>query len=544
MSWPTKKTPKKKNSGMISRLAVRGHRPWAVAFFLVFLAVSLLVLDDYGVSMDEAMQRDHGRVMLTWWSDRLGVTPHRLDKLYRAMPAYGMFMPATTLSFEIILGLQESQFAYFRLRHLLQFLLFFGACVAFYRLLRYRWPERKWIPLLGSAMLVLSPRIFAHAFFDPKDEVMLSLYTIATYTLVRFLTRRTTESLLWHAVATGIVLGSRQASVLIPMATLALVAYQAVLEPQLRSKAWQLVPYAALSLVLGVFWNPYLYMGKGDGLARSLANVTDYVQWDGMVLFAGEILNPGTIPWYYLPQWIGLTTPLVYLPLGLTGAILVTRRLFRALGHLRLYASTTERTDLLIFALTLLPLAAAILLEARLYQGWRHLFFIYPGFIYLAVLGYTYYSRPWPRWTAGFVASGMLLTLLTMIRIHPHQQVYFNESVWYGPSLLDQYELDFWGVSYRTAFEELARTIPSGERRLVKCHGWACMTNLRALPPDIIDRFQETENWDAKGYFATEFYYPTHREFARERKDIFAHPVVEVAPDGHLIIGIYPGQLK
>ena len=529
---------------MISRLTVHGHRPWVVAFFFFFLSLSLLVLDDYGVSMDEAMQRDHGRVMLTWWSDRLGVDTYRLEKLYRPMPAYGMFMPATSLATEILFGLQDSQYSYFRLRHLLQFLLFFGACVAFYRLLRYRWPHRKWLPLLGTAMLVLSPRIFAHSFFDPKDEVMLSLYTVAAYALVRFLRQRTTESLLWHALATGLVLGSRQASVLIPLATYVLVAYAAIVQPGLRRKAWQLIPYTVLAVALGVFWNPYLYMDSGDGLAQSLTNVTNYVQWDGMVLFAGETLNPGTLPWYYLPVWIGLTTPLVYLPLMLTGTCLVLVRLLRSLGKLRLYLSSDDRDDLLMLALTLTPLVGAIVLEARLYQGWRHLFFVYPGLVYLAVLGFTAFYRRFPGWTGGVVAGGMLLTLVTMVRIHPHQQIYFNESKWYGPTLLDQYELDFWGVSYRTAFEELARSIPDGERRLVKCHGWACMTNLRSLSPDIKDKFQETADWRADGYFATEFYYPTHREFALARKDIFAHPVVEVAPGGHLIIGIYPGQLK
>ena len=529
---------------MISRLTAHGHRPWAVAFFLIFLLTSLLVLDDYGVSMDEAMQRDHGRVMLTWWSDQLGVDTYRLEKLYRAMPAYGMFMPATSLAAEIVLGLQDSQFAYFRLRHLLQFFLFFGACLAFYRLLRYRWPQKPWFPLLGTAMLVLSPRIFAHSFFDPKDEVMLSLYTIATYTLVRFLTKRTRESLLWHAIATGFLLGSRQASLLIPVATYTVVLYEVLSKDRERSGLIQLLPYTLLAVAIGAFWNPYLYMESGDGLAQSLTNVTNYVQWDGMVLFAGETLNPGTLPWYYLPQWIGLTTPLVYIPLILLGSFAVVRQVLQSLGKFKLFGKADSRADLILLALTVTPLVGAILLEARLYQGWRHLFFIYPGLIYLAVVGFSYLFRLRPGWTAGVVGAGMVLTLITMVRIHPHQQVYFNETVWYGPSLLDQYELDFWGVSYRSAFKELAEYIPAGERRLVKCHGWACMTNLRSLPPDIIDKFQETEFWDANGYFATEFYYPTHQEAALSRTDIFAYPVVEVAPGGHIIIGIYPAQLK
>ena len=512
-------------------------------FFAAYLLAGLFVLDDYGVSMDEAMQRDHGRVMLTYWADRLNLEAPGLERLERAMPAYGMFYPATALFTEIVLGLADSQFTYFRLRHVLQFLLFFAALIAFYRLLRYRWPRQPWYPLLGSMMLVLSPRMFAHAFFDPKDVVMLSLYTLAIYTLVRYLTLRTVASLLIHAVMTGIVLGSRQASVLIPLATLALVVYEAITTPALRRKAWQLLTYLAVALPIGIFWNPHIYMDRGDGVLRSVTNVAAY-HWDGMVLFMGEILHPGDLPWYYLPTWIGLTTPVAYLIFILAGLVVVPLGIWRSVRTLRLYTGPASRADLLLLGLTLAPLAAALLLQAHLYQGWRHLFFIYPGLLYLAVIGFDR-ARRWKAPVAALVlGAGMAVTLYTMVRIHPHQQVYFNQLVWNGPSLLDQYELDFWGVSYRRAFVMIGRDIPEGEYRTVKCHGWACMTNLRALPPDTRSKFREVANWHEADYFATEFYYPTHREQALKRIDIFSRPIVEMAPGGHIIIGVYPASIK
>ena len=68
------------------------------------------------------------------------------------------------------------------------------------------------------------------------------------------------------------------------------------------------------------------------------------------------------------------------------------------------------------------------------------------------------------------------------------------------------------------------------------------MTNLRSLPPGVIEKFGENGDWNTADYFATEFYYPTHQEAALTRTDIFAYPVVEVAPGGHIIIGVYPAQ--
>ncbi|WP_146088882.1 ArnT family glycosyltransferase [Neolewinella xylanilytica] len=519
------------------------RRTTTVLFFVAYFLTGLWILDDYGVSMDEALQRDHGRVMLTYWADLLELEAPRLDRLYRAMPAYGMFFPATSLLTEMVLGLDDSQFTYFRLRHVLQFLLFFLAVIAFHRLLRYRWSTKQWYPLLGAVMLVLSPRIFAHAFFDPKDVVMLSLYTVTTYTLVRFLKLRTWGSVLLHAVATGILLGSRQASILIPMATVVLVLYETLTTPQLRRKTGQLLIYLVVALPIGVLWNPHIYMDQGDGLLRSVTNVADY-HWDGMVLFMGETLNPGTIPWYYLPTWIGLTTPVVYLLFIAVGLVVAVAGLWQSFRTLRLYDSPAKRADLLLMGLTFAPLLAALVLQARLYQGWRHLFFIYPGLIYLAVVGLDRAFAWKPKISGVVLGAGMAVTLITMVRMHPHQQVYFNQLVWNGPNLLDQYELDFWGVSYRRAFVMIGRDIPEGEYRTVKCHGWACMTNLRALPPETRNKFREVEHWHEADYFATEFYYPTHREQVLAREDIFARPIVEMAPGGHTIIGVYPAKLK
>ncbi|WP_116109019.1 ArnT family glycosyltransferase [Lewinella sp. IMCC34191] len=519
------------------------RRVTTALFFLAFLVIGLFILDDYGVSMDEALQRDHGRVMLTYWADLFDLEAPRLERLYRAMPAYGMFFPATSLLTEIVLGLDGSQFTYFRLRHILQFLLFFTAVIAFHRLLRYRWPDRQWYPLVGAMMLVLSPRMFAHAFFDPKDVVMLSLYTVATFTLVRYLKLRTRGSLLLHALATGILLGSRQASILVPMATVVLVAYDAFTAPALRHKSGQLLTYFVIALPIGALWNPHIYMDQGDGLLRSVTNVADY-HWDGMVLFMGETLNPGTIPWYYLPTWIGLTTPIAYLLFMAIGLVVVIVGLWQSLRRLQLYNNPAGRTDLLMLGLTLAPLLAALILQARLYQGWRHLYFIYPGLLYIAMVG-LHQAYEWkPRITAVVLGGGIALTFFTMVRIHPHQQVYFNQSVWNGPSLLDQYELDYWGVSYRRAFEMIGRDIPEGEYRNVKCHGWACMTNLRALPPETRVKYREVDKWHEADYFATEFYYPTHREQALAREDIFAYPIVEMAPGGHIIIGVYPASIR
>ena len=518
------------------------HRRLATAiFFVAFFVLGLYVLDDYGISMDEALQRDHGRVALTYWFDKLNWVPYGFQRLDQAMPAYGMFFQFLAGPLELLFGVQDDMYDYFRLRHLLQFLLFFLAVASFYRLLRYRWRVQRYYPLLGALVLVASPRIFAHAFFDPKDVLFLDLYLIATYTMCRYLSRRTMGALILHAIATGVVLGSRQVSILIPALTIALVLYEDW-KPLPMRIVRQLPPYFLMAGLLGLLFNPHLYMDSGDGLLRTVTNVASY-HWEGMVFFMGKIYDPGTIPFYYLPVWIGLTIPLVYLGFILYGSIVAGARMGGAVRRLRPYFSAEQRMDFLVLALTYAPVAAVFVLDARLYQGWRHLYFIYPGMVYLLVVGYDRLHGALPRAANLLLGLGVAVSVVTMVRIHPHQQVYFNLSVWAGPSLLGRFELDYWGVSYRAAFLELARQIPAGQQRSVLCEGWPCMTNLRSLPLPARSKFRETSDWATADYFTSNFYYPTHRDQTLNRESIFGLPVVEIAPGGHIIIGIYPATI-
>ena len=48
---------------------------------------------------------------------------------------------------------------------------------------------------LGSLFLILSPRIFAHSFYNSKDLAFLSFFIISIYTMVRYLEEKTLASI-------------------------------------------------------------------------------------------------------------------------------------------------------------------------------------------------------------------------------------------------------------------------------------------------------------------------------------------------------------
>ena len=98
--------------------------------------------------------------------------------------------------------------AYYHLRHLSIFVIFWVGCWALYGLAWQRFRRRRWA-LLTVLLLVLSPRFFAEAFFNGKDIVFMAGFTLAMYTLVRLRARPTLGRTALHALATALTIDVR-----------------------------------------------------------------------------------------------------------------------------------------------------------------------------------------------------------------------------------------------------------------------------------------------------------------------------------------------
>lgn len=516
-------------------------RTVTVGLFLGLLLVGALILDDYGISWDEAIQRRHGRVSIDYAAEKLGIQQPKLEPDYDLedyqWSNYGMVYQITASLLEFQLGVTNNAFAYYRLRHCINFLLYLFALGCFYRTLLLRWPDRVWYPLLGTLVLVLSPRIFGHAFFNPKDHILLVFYVIATYTLLRYLSKRTTGALLWHMVATALVLNTRLPALLLVGATVAVLLWEQLQRPGDFRRLWIAPLYVVGSFGLMIPLFPYLWEDTLTRLYGAFVEMSDF-DWGGSNLLFGDVLEAVNVPAYYIPAWIAITTPVVYVLLMLTGIGIVAGRSLSGLRRGKLWKDYVGEADFVQLGLTIGPIIVVIVLNSTLYNGWRHLHFVYPGLVYLLLVGYHRASKNIPRVMAIALGGTMLLTTVNMVRYHPHQYVYFNALI-QGEPLLARFDMDYWGVGFREAFTELATQIPDGEVRHIKCQAWPCKDNILALPPAIKNKIVIEDDWARADYVATNFLYPTERGDLKNRSDVFARPVVEIAPAGHLSIGIY-----
>ncbi|NDC39212.1 MAG: hypothetical protein EBZ48_14395, partial [Proteobacteria bacterium] len=233
--------------------------------------------------------------------------------------------------------------------------------------------------------------------------------------------------------------------------------------------------------------------------------------WEGMVRYLGEKYVAAELPWHYPLVWIAATTPPLFLVLFGVGSLVSLKRAVSApCIFLRQY-----QTDLIAAAALVLPVALVLITRATLYDGWRHLFFIFPLVLYFAVVGFEAilsilqlerFNRV-RRYLFPVVVATPLLSLGilagTLRELHPLQNVYFNFVA--APNARENFELDYWGISHLQILRYLLAT-DSTSPILVSATEPAARFNTKFLPESDRNRIAFRPVGNRAHYFLT-----THR---------------------------------
>lgn len=445
--------------------AVRRERGGIVAAgsLAALLATGVVLVDDFGVSMDETMQRQIGVVNYLYLSQ--GAT--RLVDRNFPERHYGPVFETVLVLVEKQLGLSDSR-AIFLLRHGATFLLFCLGVAFFYRLClrQFRsWPAA----IFGCGCLVLSPRIFADSFYNSKDIAFLSVFVISIYTLVRLLDEWTARWAFWHALSSAVLIDIRIVGIVVPAMTALLAAGDlAFVRDASRPAGRRAATLTAYGGLLGCFivaFFPFLWTSPLEHLGEVLGKMSQF-PFHRTVLYLGQDLRPQALRWHYVPVWIGVTTPLA--TLGLFGVGLLGSAGSCLVRPATLFGRRETRNDLLWAMWCFGPVAAIVATRAVVYDGWRHLFFVYPALVMIAVGGAVRVAG----WIRGRLPDGLGAAALTgalgllvfaeplafMVRHHPHGNVFFNRLAGDGmQAVKDRFELDYWGLSYRRGLEYVLR---------------------------------------------------------------------------------------
>ncbi len=510
------------------------HLSWrlvALIFFAALLALGLAIYRDYGIGWDEWPQYTVGRANYQYI---LGINQSLLtfvDRYYG--PIYEIFLYSVTQSLP--------RYLMHYARHILDYSVFVAGVFGFYLLVRKLW-QKQWLALVGCVFLVISPRIFADAFYNSKDIPFMVGLIFATYTLIRYLDDRSWKNLLFHTLATAIVIDIRVTGVFMVALTAGFIFLDWLairFQPAKRTvlNLGQLAVFFTAGFSLVVLMWPILWhdpFGEFMNAFRMMSNYPAVVS----MLFKGFWFNSDALPLNYIPTWIAITTPLLYLASFGAGLI----HSFLVIIRKPLFLITREKRNVLvILAWFFIPILIVVIMRSTLYDGWRQMYFVYPALVLIALYGLNgilKLIRRLPRpesghmVLAGLILAGLIDPIAFMVRNHPYENVYFNRLA--GNNLAEiknRYDMDYWGLSAKAALDYILRTDP-GTNIIIKGDGDPALMNSYLLAPDQAGRIQFTNDINEARYFVTNY---------RAHPQDYPYPneVFNVTIDGAKIVSVF-----
>lgn len=422
-------------------------------FFSIYLCIGLFIYSDYGISWDEPYQRQIGYVNFTY------VTGADRNALFNSADKYyGAAFELPLVIVERAFNIQDTKTIY-EVRHLFTFLIFYVSVIFFYKLAMLIFEDQRYA-VVSSALLTLSPRIFADSFYNSKDIPLLALFIITTYTLFQLLRKKTLKWTIIHALASAFLIDIRIVGIILPIFTfisMVLLIWKKEFQPHLL-----FLYIAVFTIAVIVFW-PLLWSNP-LAIFESFKMMANYhFQTNLPVLYRGEFISPFSLPWHYIPTWISSTTPLSYGILFIIGSITTFKNLVSEKAINKIFEQKNI-FNLITLLLIFLPVISVILLQSTLYDGWRHLYFIYPFMVIVMVHG----LKLAPKILVVLTLLEITSVTLFMWQQHPYQNLYFNSLLSNNMEQVKQnYELDYWGLSYRDALEYIVQNDQSEKISLV-----------------------------------------------------------------------------
>ena len=511
----------------LSRLALLRRAPfwgWAVAVCAMFAVVGVGVVDDYGIGWDEPAQLHIGRANADYIAT--GATDLLLDDdeydRDRVHRYYGVAFEMPLFLVARALRLDDSRHIYLT-RHLLTHLFFIAGGFAC-GMLAYRMMGSGWVALLAMLLFLLHPRLYAHSFFNSKDIPFAAMLVVALYLTRRAFRKDTLGAFLLCGIGAGLAIDLRPFGLmLLPMilAMRGVDLWQANKGERKRILASAGI-FAGAALATAYLIHPY-YWENPLRFIESVLVVSQHPTYSDN-LFMGEIYESDAVPWNFIPVWFSITTPPLALALGALGAAAVCwQGISRPFAALR---DSEIRFGVMLLGCFAMPVAVVIILQSNIYDGWRHMYFLWGPFCLLAAMGLHRFANIsiregvfgkfgarllrrvrggglWRALAYGAAGFGLATTLTAMFALHPYEYVYFNGLVDTKTpgALAKRYDMDYWRMSEQQSMEYLLARYPDDALRV-----WMRNVRRHILPQNDRERIPILGN-----LYAADFYLWTAR---------------------------------
>ena len=342
---------------------------------------------------------------------------------------------------------------------------------------------------IGVMALALLPRFWGHSYFNFKDIPFAAIFTATSlfgaYLIARYVESdqrlqickdKTILSTIAFGLLIGILTGVRFGGFFIlgfvPISYgLLLLASRRIDRQSLSIHLYNVgIGYLLIIaswLLSTILLYPSSWSNPIGWILETLTALSKY-GWSGSVLFQGEWISAQTLPWFYLPVWFLITTPLISLVTGVGGLIISVKQ-FSKFSLLQQSAFIW-----LILQGAVIPLLA-ILRRSTMYDGLRHFLFVLPVVAVFSAIFITFALHKAQKLAPRLFLVSLLLVLasnilITMVQLHPYEFVYFNRLAGKPETIKHEFETDYWGLSMRAGMEWLNQNIPPKAKVIVGGH--------------------------------------------------------------------------
>lgn len=428
-------------------------------FFISYFIIGIFAFDNYGFAFDEDIQRKIGESNLNYIINFFNLS-HNVKKeiLY---PYYGISFEALALLIEKFLGLEDLNNQY-QLRHLLIFFFCFIGSVFFFLLLLKRFNSVN-ISLVGCLFLILSPRIFAESFYNSKDIILMHSFIISFYFSILFLENPKKKNIFLFSFFSAFLINVRIVGLILPILIL-IVFFLKYFRSDYKKFFSNFFLYLILLIFFTILMWPFLWNNPINNFINAFLIFKSY-NIDIYNFYLSNYVYAKNLYWHYIPIWISVTTPPVILIFFIIGLFFLTKRIFQRLVNINnskplndLWRGNYEMIDLITLILVVIPVGLVITFNSTLYNGWRHLYFIYPFIILVSINPiYRFYFFHYKLKKILFLILAISFVYYSHwnFKFHPFQYSYFN--IFAGKEAHLKFDVDYWGLSNKYALEYIIK---------------------------------------------------------------------------------------
>ena len=239
-------------------------------------------------------------------------------------------------------------------------------------------------------------------------------------------------------------------------------------------------------IFLYIHW-PYLWDKPITNFLNYIFNLNIF--GPELVYFFGEFYNTKLVPYYYLPVWLIISTPVLNLVLFILGFYSTSKIYFLKLlqvGKVKVkydfWKNSNEKKDFLILVMFIIFFLAAVFLSPKQYNGWRIFYFFNFFIIYYSVF-FLFKMKNYKKY---FVSIFVIIFFFISINIyklflyHPYQSYYFNELV--SKKFKNKFEVDYAGLSGISFLRHVIKEDKSSNIKIA-VNSWYPLWRMKELLP-------------------------------------------------------------